>query len=69
MFAVGDDDITDRSLVLSLRLLEPEGDDVNWMVRRADELETFSLSSAVVRRLLPERDRLTPSGAAPVSGP
>jgi hypothetical protein len=64
VFAVGEgDDVTDRSLVLSLKLLEPEGEEVNWLIRRADETETYGLSSAMVRRLVPERDRLVPEGA------
>jgi hypothetical protein len=64
IFAVGEGDITDRSLVLSLKLLEPEGEEVNWMVRRADERETYGLSTAMVRRMVPERDRLIPEGAS-----
>lgn len=68
VFAVGEGDITARSLVLSLRLVEAEGDGGKWLARRADERETYGLSAASVRRLLPERDRLLPgerAGSAP----
>jgi hypothetical protein len=64
IFAVGEGDITDRSLVLSLKFLEPAGEEVNWMVRRADERETYGLSAGMVRRMVPERDRLIPEGTS-----
>lgn len=60
VFAVGEGDITARSLVLALRLVEAAGEGEGWWVRRADERETYGLSAASVRRLLPDRDRLLP---------
>lgn len=59
-FAVGEGDITERSLVLSLRLVEADGETGTWWVHRADERETYGLSAGSIRRLLPERSRLLP---------
>jgi hypothetical protein len=61
VFAVGEGDITARSLVLSLRFVEAEGEGGEWWARRADERETYGLSAASVRRLLPAGSRLLPA--------
>jgi hypothetical protein len=60
IFAVGEGDITARSLVLSLRLLETEDEGGKWLARRADDRETYGLTAVSIRRLLPERSRLSP---------
>jgi hypothetical protein len=64
IFAVGEGDITARSLVLSLRLVETENGGGEWLVRRADDRETYGLTAASIRRLLPERSRLSPGEQA-----
>lgn len=53
VFSAGSDDVTDRRLELSLRLLRDEerGD---WLVHLADGAEAFRLSDLTVDRLLPE---------------
>lgn len=62
VFAVGEGDITARSLVLSLRFVETESEGGKWLVRHADERETYGLTAASIRRLLPERSRLLQAG-------
>ncbi|WP_419950715.1 DUF4340 domain-containing protein [Candidatus Palauibacter sp.] len=53
VFSAGSDDVTDRRLALSLRLLSDE-DAGDWLARLADGREVFRLSGLTVDRLLPE---------------
>ena len=53
VFSAGSEDVTDRRLALSLRLLSYE-DTGDWLVRPADGREVFRVSGLTVDRLLPE---------------
>ncbi|MDX1578874.1 MAG: DUF4340 domain-containing protein [Gemmatimonadota bacterium] len=53
VFAEGEGDVTDRTLVLSLRLIE-DAERGDWLVRRADGTEVYRLAEYTVRSLLPE---------------
>jgi len=57
VFAQGGDDVTNRELVLSLRLVQ-DVDAGDWLVRLADGAEVYRLAAYTVRRLLPERSTL-----------
>ena len=53
VFSAGSEDVTDRRLALSLRLLSDE-DQGDWLGRLADGREVFRLAQLTVDRLLPE---------------
>ena len=53
VFSAGSEDVTDRRLALSLRLL-PDEDRGDWLAHLADGAEVFRLSELTVNRLLPE---------------
>ncbi|WP_420464207.1 DUF4340 domain-containing protein [Candidatus Palauibacter sp.] len=53
VFSAGSEDVTDRRLALSLRLL-PDEERGDWLAHLADGSEVFRLSELTVNRLLPE---------------
>jgi len=56
IFAEAAGDVTDRDLVLSLRLIADDGGD--WLIRKADDVEIYHLADYIVNRLVPERSAL-----------
>ncbi|MFV1986549.1 MAG: DUF4340 domain-containing protein [Gemmatimonadota bacterium] len=59
VFAEGGGDVTDRELVLGLRLIQ-DVEAGDWFVRTVDGDEVYRLAAFSVRRLLPERSALVP---------
>jgi len=59
VFAEGGDDVTDRELVLGLRLVQ-DVEAGDWLVRKVDGDEVYRLAAFSARRLLPERSTLVP---------
>ena len=61
VFAEGGDDVTDRELALSLKLVQ-DAKAGDWLVRLADGDEVYRLAAYTVRRLLPARSALLGEG-------
>jgi len=59
VFAEGGGGVTDRELVLGLRLVQ-DADAGDWLVRRLDGTEVYRLAAFTVRQLLPAEDVLLP---------